>query len=234
MIEPTAEELSALQATHGAAMRLTSAIRAGNEQIRIAARVFDRESFDRYFDESLGSPSTAVENAFLRHLIWPTRDVCARLTMACASLPGFVIRALEHLASGSNQIQPAARFDILDAATGDAMLASIGLLRADAEKLLLQAGGFGVPLEMVALRGGGGLVLRAPEPVVYEQILAAMRGRKGAASAARVAAVASIAWCSEDVDGLLRRLPGLAGSVLMPELIRLGGADSDASFCFDG
>jgi hypothetical protein len=231
MIEPTAEDLAKLRAVHGDGMRLTPPFRAGLEQVRLVMRVFDQASFDRYYDESASSPETAAPNAFLRHLLWPTREVCARLAMACASLPSIVLRALEALAHGG---VTGTTFEPLEATTSDAVLSAAGLDRAQAETLIAQAAQGGVPLELVILKKGSGFVIRAPEPVIFESLASAMRAKKGLASAARVAAVQSTAWCSDgDATAVYKRLPGLAAHVVMPALLRLGGAGAEHTFCFD-
>jgi hypothetical protein len=233
MIEPSAEELAKLAAAHGAALKVTPALTAGLEQVRIAVRAFDQAAFDRYYDESARGDAAAIGNAFLRQLVWPDHAICARLTMACAALPSTVVRGLEKLAIGASDTAPSASFDPLDETTSDAVLAKAGIDRVKVDELRAQAAAGGIALELVTLRKGGGLVLRAPEPVIFEQITSALASKKGVALMARTAAIASTAWASEDVPSLYRRLPGLAAHVVMPALIRLGGAGAASSFCFD-
>lgn len=236
MIEPTPEELATLKATHGASLRLSPPIRAGLEQVRIAVRAFDAASWDRYYDDSFAAADTATSNAFLRQLAWPSHAVCAKLTNASAALPTTVIKGLEDLAMGATNRAPAVRFEPLETTTSDAVLSAAGLARADADTLLAQAATQGVALELVMLRAGGALVLRAPEPLIFDQIMAT-RTKKGIAATARMAAIASTSWCSdgptkEAVVALYQRLPGLA-THLVSALLRLGGAGAENSFCFD-
>lgn len=233
MIEPTAEELAALRAAHGDAMRLTPPIPVGTEKMRIAMRVFDSSTYDRFCDEVVTTPETAVDNAFKRHLVWPTVEECARRTYAMANLPQLVIGALESRAIGRAPNAMAATSEPLTADVSDAVLAEVRLDRAKATELLSQAAPGGVALELVTLRGGGGLVLRAPEPVVFAHLENALRAKKGVAVAARTATMACVSWCSEDKDTLFSRLPGLPAAVAMPVIRRLGGAGSEHSFCFD-
>lgn len=233
MLEPTPEVLSALEARHGAAMRLLPPLRVGLEQVRFAVRVFDVQTYDRYTDESMTATSVVLDNTFLRHVVWPNHETCAKLTMACASLPGFVVQTLTDHAIGATPSAPAVRTHELDATTSDAVLEVARLDRETAEKLCAQAGVGGVVLTLAVLRKGGGFVLRAPEPLIFEQLKAAAREKKGFASAARAAAAASTCWASEDVSALFSRLPGLPAAVVFPELHRLGGVRADSSFCID-
>jgi len=220
---PLTEELVArAEAKHGRVLRFKLPLRS-DLTLDVMARPFTTESWDAYYDAQFDAPDDAVINMFSRHILWPCGAELDKLVNAFGVFPGAVLVAMRKAAGGTGAV-----FDRLDESLPESVLADAGLPAEEAQRLINKAGGL-VTLELVKLKVGGSLVIRAPGYTDLSRMQRALSKRVGVAAAFRQATIDGTAWSSQPIGDLLIAAPA-APALVAHALLRLGGADAEAQF----
>lgn len=215
MIDPTV--LEKLEAEHGELVVF--------DDDGVVLRPLTAAEFDRHFDERQTQPGTCDWNVTLRQLVAPTVAELVEKRAANASLPRALARGLQEFAGSPETTDP--RIDPLSATTPPGILEAAGL-SADAARELLERSG-GAKLALIAHESAA-VVVRQPKPDEYSLLQSAIASGKNVAAALRRAALDHVVWSSMPIAELFKMLPGFPVAIVAVEVLRLGGAGTEARF----